>query len=81
MPTRRYPHEVRDFQPMPKLFSVFQQSRDWSRILHAADIGALNERISEGKLRELIYTSEALHAKHISNIAQEISARKKVKLV
>lgn len=81
MPTRRYPHEVRPFQPMPKLFSVFQQSRDWSRILHVADIGALNERISEGKLRELIYTSEALHAKHISNIAQEISARKKVKLV
>ena len=81
MPTRRYPHEVKPFQPMPKLFSVFQQSRDWSRILGVADIGGLNEQISAGKLRELIYTSEALHAKHISNIAQEISARDHVKLV
>ena len=81
MPTRRYPHTVKPFQPMPKLFSIFQQSRDWSRILNVADIGGLNEQISAGKLRELIYTSEALHAKHISNIAQEISARPHVKLV
>ena len=48
---------------------------------NVADIGGLNEQISAGKLRELIYTSEALHAKHISNIAQEISARPHVKLV
>lgn len=81
MPTRRYPHEVKPFVPMPKLFKVFQQSREWSRILHTADIGGLNEQISAGKLRELIYTSEALHAKHISNIAQEISAREGVKVV
>ncbi len=81
MPTRRYPHEVQPFRPMPKLFEIFQQSRDWSRILHAADIGALNEQISAGKLRELVYTSEALHAKHISNIAQEISSREKLQLV
>jgi len=81
MPTRKYPHEVNAFRPLPKLFEVFQQSRDWSRILHVADIGALNEQISAGKLRELVYTSEALHAKHISNIAQEISSQKQVKVV
>ena len=81
MPTRKYPHEVQPFRPLPKLFEVFQQSRDWSRILHVADIGALNEQISAGKLRELVYTSEALHAKHISNIAQEISSQEAVKVV
>ncbi|MBQ6239091.1 MAG: nucleoside kinase [Firmicutes bacterium] len=81
MPSRTYPHDVPQVPDMPKLFSIFEESRDWSRILHVADIGALNEQISDGKLQQLIYTSEALHAKHIANIAEEISARGNIKLV
>ncbi len=80
-PSRVYPHEVEPVPNMPKLFKVLQESREWSRILHVGDIGALNERISEGSLKELIYTSEALHSKHISNIAEEIAPNRKIKLV
>ena len=81
MPSRVYPHDVPPVPDMPKLFSVFEESKEWSRILHVSDIGALNEQISDGKLQQLIYTSEALHAKHISNIAEEIGARGNIRLV
>ena len=81
MPAREYPHEVLPSPVSPKLFQILKESREWSAILHVADIGSLNEQISACKTMELIYTSEALHAKHIANIAEDIVPRKDVKLV
>jgi uridine kinase len=80
-PSRTIPHELRPFQPMPKLFSVFQESKQWSRILGVEDVGALNDRIADGRINELIQTSEALHSKRLAEIASEIAERKSVKLV
>ena len=82
MPEKEYPHRVRTFEPSEKLFQVFQQSKEWSRILEVEDVGALNDCIAKGTIQELIHVSEALHAKRIANIAEEISRRRdQVKLV
>ena len=38
-PQRTLPHTLRSFAPQPKLFGVFQQSKQWSRILDVANVG------------------------------------------
>ncbi|MFR5071203.1 MAG: uridine kinase [Bianqueaceae bacterium] len=46
------------------------------------DVGALNDSIAKGTIQELIHVSEALHAKRIANIAEEIKRRSnRIKLV
>lgn len=82
MPEKEYPHRVPAFAPSEKLFQVFQQSKEWSRILEVEDVGALNDSIAKGTIQELIHVSEALHAKRIANIAEEIKRRSdRIKLV
>ncbi|MFH1038252.1 MAG: nucleoside kinase [PVC group bacterium] len=58
-----------------KLFAVYQESRAWNRILSVENVGQLNNLCVTGKIRELIMVAEALHAKKIAAIADEISRR------
>ena len=69
------PTHLRRFVPKPHLFTVFQQSREWSRMTGVENVSALNDAISEGRIDELIQVSEALHAGNIADIAAKISGR------
>ncbi len=80
-PQRTLPHTLRSFAPQPKLFGVFQQSKQWSRILDVANVGALNDCIAAGKIDTLIQISEALHAKHIAEIACRVAENRQIKLI
>lgn len=80
-PQRTLPHTLRSFAPQPKLFGVFQQSKQWSRILDVANVGALNDCIAAGKIDTLIQISEALHAKHIAEIACRVAENRRIKLI
>lgn len=80
-PQRTLPHTLRSFAPQPKLFSVFQQSKKWSRILEVSHVGALNDCIAAGKIENLIQISEALHAKHIAEIASRVAENRRIKLI
>lgn len=80
-PQRTLPHTLRSFAPQPKLFSVFQQSKKWSRILEISHVGALNDCIAAGKIENLIQISEALHAKHIAEIASRVAENRRIKLI
>ncbi len=80
-PQRTLPHTLRNFAPQPKLFGVFQQSKQWSRILDVANVGALNDCIAAGKIDTLIQISEALHAKHIAEIACRVAENRRIKLI
>ncbi len=80
-PQRTLPHALRSFAPQPKLFGVFQQSKQWSRILDVANVGALNDCIAAGKIDTLIQISEALHAKHIAEIACRVAENRRIKLI
>ena len=80
-PQRTLPHALRSFAPQPKLFGVFQQSKKWSRILEVSNVGALNDCISAGKIDTLIQISEALHAKHIAEIASRVAENRRIKLI
>ena len=65
-----------------KLFSIYQEHKDWAEILQVATISDLNRFILNGKAGDIIKISEALHEKKIAEIANRISqSRDTVKLI
>jgi uridine kinase len=55
-----------------KLFQIYSEQREWSKILDVDSAGKLNRLIIEGKIDDLIWVSEGLHEKKISQIADTI---------
>ena len=78
----RYPrrHTSDEITPMtnyPTLLSTFRQYGDWLNHLGIPSVGALNDSIARGRIREVVLVSEALHTQQISKIAEEIKQREK----
>lgn len=76
----RYPrrHAGTKLLPVPStssLFATFQQYGDWLERLGIENVGALNDAISESRIREVILISEALHEQKIAEIAKKIAGR------
>lgn len=80
-PTRQYPHRLKPYKPFHKLFHIFKESKEWSRILEVDTVGALNDVISKGEIRELIQISEALHEKKLAKIADKIIEKQGTKVI
>ena len=82
LPERCDACELQPFDDQPHLAKIFQEHKEWGRILGVTTAGKLNEIIADNKVKSFIHTVEALHEKKISNIADEISdLRDKVKFV
>jgi uridine kinase len=65
-----------------KIFSVFQEHKQWLKVLNTPFVSDLNKVVSFKKENELIQVSEALHEKKYAQIADEINKREeRVKLV
>ncbi len=73
LPVRENPNEVPKFQPQEKLFQVLKESEKWSEMLEIDTVGALNEQISNGNIKDIILVAEALQEKKIAEIATEIA--------
>lgn len=59
----------------PKLFDVFAQNKEWSRILQVDNVGSLNEKILAGHGGDLIKVGEALQEKNFAKVADQIHRR------
>lgn len=82
----RYPDEISanelpKFIEYPKLEKIFKEAEEWLNILETSDVGALNEKIEDKTIQELILVQEALHEKKIAHIADQIHEKSEVKLV
>lgn len=73
VPNRKTPDVVDEFVPKPKLFNTLRQSNNWGKMLEIDTIGALNDAVASGKIRDLILVQEALQEKNIAQIAQQIA--------
>jgi uridine kinase len=73
-PHQHAPEELSALTPYPKLFEVFEQRSDLLDRLGFRSIGALNDAIVEGRLRQISLMAEALHEASIARIASEIAA-------
>src|SRR3989339_1075553 len=81
-PSINSPYEIIHTPYQYKLFDVFKEYSDWCSIMGVRGVGALNHAIIDGKARDLIHISEALHERKYAAISDEIFKRRdKVKLV
>ncbi|RKZ27071.1 nucleoside kinase [bacterium] len=80
LPSRMDPWKPARITGMEKVFSTFQESKDWASILGVEYAGDLNDAIRDGRISEIIKIQEGLHEKKIASIADEIM-EKNVRLV
>jgi uridine kinase len=76
----RYPHKetpdkLTDFVDDPVLYSIATETRERSRVLGVASVGALNKVNASKGIKDYIQVAEALQDKKIAAIADEIAAR------
>jgi uridine kinase len=74
-PQRSAPTELLPMPEYPKLLAAFRQYGQWLERLGIDSVGALNDAIAAGRIREIILVSEALHGQHITSIARQIAER------
>lgn len=75
-PRRESSRELAPLGEYPKLLATFREYGDWLETLGIDSVGALNDAIHAGRIRELVLVSEALQEQRIAEIARQIAARK-----
>ena len=81
-PSKEDPDTIQEFVPQEKLFHVLKTSDEWSKTLEVANVGDLNEVITNGGIRDLMLVQEALQEKQIADIAEKIKeAGKRIVLI
>ena len=63
------------------MFNVFEEYRNWAKLLRISNSVDLNKIVSTGKIDELIRMNEALHNNNLLEIARQISQKDKIKIV
>jgi len=76
----RYPHKeapdtLTPFVDDPVLYAIAKETRERSRVLGVASVGALNEVNASKGIKDYIQVAEALQNKKIAAIADEIAAK------
>lgn len=81
-PTTYIPDEIKKYEPHPGMFEVFQEYRDWAKIMHVENSVDLNRVISSGKISDLIRIDETLQSNKLLMLARRINENKdKIRIV
>jgi uridine kinase len=80
-PSRHNPSKCSRVIKYDKLFSVFQEHKNWVKILGVSYVGDINRHVEHKTVSNLIKVSEALHEKKLAKIADEIHSRENVKII
>jgi len=67
------PKKLPAFIEQKKLYQIYSEQREWSKILDVESAGKLNQFIIKGKIDDLIWVSEGLHEKKTAQIADIIT--------
>ncbi|MGN1413058.1 MAG: nucleoside kinase [Anaerovoracaceae bacterium] len=78
----RFPHpsapdRIPEYVDEKLLYQTFGEQNRWGRLMGISYVSDLNRKIEEGKAKELIQLSEALHERRIVEIADMITRQKK----
>ena len=77
VPTPGNFNQLQEAPKQKKLFEIYQEHKNWARILNVATVSNLNELTLQKKGGHIIKISEALHEKKIAEIANKIHQDKK----
>ena len=80
-PQSRNPYSLMPFTDNPLLFSVFNENKEYARILGISSMGNLNAKSPSGDIQKTIMLSEALQRRRISDISRMIKDKGSVKAV
>ncbi len=82
LPRREAPYDILPLEVEPHLFTIYQEHKEWGRILGVNTVGRLNTFIASGEIDAFMRTAEALHEQKVGTIAQRIAAeRERVRVV
>lgn len=81
IPSAADPSRLGELIRQDKMFEIFKEHHRWQELLGLSTIGDLNEAIDAGMSTGLINLSEALQEKKIVQIADDIAARRGVRMV
>jgi uridine kinase len=73
-PRRESPTQLPTYPGDSKLTQVFRQHRESMQVMGIEDAAALNGAVADGRLREIVLVSEALHERRVAEIAGRIAA-------
>lgn len=76
IPSEKDPSVLEDYIEQHKMLGVIREHHQWQDILGVRTVGDFNKAIQAGRASDLINVSEALQAKKLSDIADDISRRK-----
>jgi uridine kinase len=74
-PQRSSPTAIQPRPLIDRLLVAFREYGDWLDRLGISNVGSLNEAIQQGRLRELVLVSEALHEQRIAQIATDVAEK------
>lgn len=76
IPSREDPAVLAERSPQPKMLAAMQEHQQWLDIMGVRTVGDFNSCIREGRATELINVAEALQERKVTEMADEIKARK-----
>ena len=74
-PTVDTPEGLPEFKVDPSIGSVFFDYAHWLEVLNLNYLNNLHQRVTDGKVQELVLIAEAFHSQRLSNIAEDIASR------
>ena len=77
VPDVNNPSELSELAPHEYLLDVCREHMRWGQILGVTTVGQLNKAIIDKRGHDFILTTEALHDKKLSQIADQIAGQKK----
>ncbi|MGC9529405.1 MAG: nucleoside kinase [Candidatus Bipolaricaulaceae bacterium] len=72
-PRRERPTQLAPAEEYSALWQVFEEYRKWLELLGIYDAWAVNQAVRNGRIREVILISEALHERRVVEIARRIA--------
>lgn len=80
-PLEADPFNIPKFVGYKKLDKIYYETEKWGNILGVGDVGALNDKVLDGDIFNIIRVAEGFHEKKIAKIADLIYEKEKIKLV
>ncbi|NOX44793.1 MAG: nucleoside kinase [Caldiserica bacterium] len=72
-PRRERPTELAPVEDYTALWQVFEEYGRWLELLGLQDVNSIDKAIADGRIREIILVSEALHQERIVRIAEQVA--------
>ncbi len=67
--------EIKPFKDNPLLFSVFEENKQWGKILGVRCVGEMNEVVFQNRAKQFVRHAEALHRRKLAQVADSVFER------